>query len=292
MDDAGRPTAGAEAALQPPPAHPRGRDRGPGEAARLEGPAHRGRRARRPGGALPRRRRRRDDRDRRLRRRRPVEPPAPGHPLDRPRRREEDRLGSQDDQRPEPRREGRGSRGDARGRQRRPAHRRLRCRPRRDRHVRDALHPQRRRRRREHPRRPRERLPLRGPADRLPAVRGPVLPLPLPDPAAAGARARLLRGRRAGRRARDHGPAPGQRGPEDPARDRGHARGDDCSCSMPSTARSPSCKLKRDPKCPVCSDAAVEARKAGRSLSTTSVGADAPFALGGSWGAPASGVRA
>ena len=51
-------------------------------------------------------------------------------------------------------------------------------------------------------------------------VRGPVLPLPLPDAAAARARARLLGGRRAGRRARDHGPAPGQRGPQAAARDR------------------------------------------------------------------------
>jgi molybdopterin/thiamine biosynthesis adenylyltransferase/rhodanese-related sulfurtransferase len=46
-------------------------------------------------------------------------------------------------------------------------------------------------------------------------------------------------------------------------------------------------KLKRDPACPVCSDEAVEARKAGRPLSTTSLGADAPFALGGSWGVAA-----
>jgi molybdopterin/thiamine biosynthesis adenylyltransferase/rhodanese-related sulfurtransferase len=45
-------------------------------------------------------------------------------------------------------------------------------------------------------------------------------------------------------------------------------------------------KLRRDERCPVCSDEAVEARKAGRPLATTSVGADAPFALGGSWGAP------
>ncbi len=38
-------------------------------------------------------------------------------------------------------------------------------------------------------------------------------------------------------------------------------------------------QLRRDPKCPVCSDEAVEARKAGRPLATTSVGADAPFLL-------------
>jgi molybdopterin/thiamine biosynthesis adenylyltransferase/rhodanese-related sulfurtransferase len=38
--------------------------------------------------------------------------------------------------------------------------------------------------------------------------------------------------------------------------------------------------LRRDPDCPVCSDAAVEARKAGRPLDVTSVGADARFVLG------------
>jgi sulfur-carrier protein adenylyltransferase/sulfurtransferase len=36
-------------------------------------------------------------------------------------------------------------------------------------------------------------------------------------------------------------------------------------------------KLRRDPACPVCSDAAVEARKAGRPLAVANVGADAPF---------------
>ena len=40
-------------------------------------------------------------------------------------------------------------------------------------------------------------------------------------------------------------------------------------------------KLRRDPNCPVCSDAAVEARKAGRPLATAGVGGDAPFLLGG-----------
>jgi sulfur-carrier protein adenylyltransferase/sulfurtransferase len=46
-------------------------------------------------------------------------------------------------------------------------------------------------------------------------------------------------------------------------------------------------KLKRDPNCPVCSDAAVEARKAGRPFATAAVGGDAPFLLGGSFGATA-----
>jgi molybdopterin/thiamine biosynthesis adenylyltransferase/rhodanese-related sulfurtransferase len=38
-------------------------------------------------------------------------------------------------------------------------------------------------------------------------------------------------------------------------------------------------KLRRDPNCPVCSDAAVEARKAGRPLAVANVGADAPFLM-------------
>jgi molybdopterin/thiamine biosynthesis adenylyltransferase/rhodanese-related sulfurtransferase len=50
-------------------------------------------------------------------------------------------------------------------------------------------------------------------------------------------------------------------------------------------------KLKRDPNCPVCSDAAVAARKAGRPLKVATVGADEPFVLG-SIGVPSSGARA
>ena len=38
-------------------------------------------------------------------------------------------------------------------------------------------------------------------------------------------------------------------------------------------------QLRRDPECPVCSDAAVEARNAGRPLAVSSVGGDAPFAM-------------
>ena len=38
-------------------------------------------------------------------------------------------------------------------------------------------------------------------------------------------------------------------------------------------------QLRRDPNCPVCSDAAVEARKTGRPLAVTNVGADAPFVM-------------
>ena len=50
-------------------------------------------------------------------------------------------------------------------------------------------------------------------------------------------------------------------------------------------------KLKRDPNCPVCSDAAVAAREAGRPLAVATVGADEPFVLG-SIGVPSSGARA
>lgn len=39
-------------------------------------------------------------------------------------------------------------------------------------------------------------------------------------------------------------------------------------------------KLRRDPACPVCSDAAVAARAAGAPLAVATVGQDAPFALG------------
>jgi molybdopterin/thiamine biosynthesis adenylyltransferase/rhodanese-related sulfurtransferase len=38
-------------------------------------------------------------------------------------------------------------------------------------------------------------------------------------------------------------------------------------------------KLRRDPNCPVCSEAAVEARTAGRPLAVANVGADAPFLM-------------
>ncbi|MFL5778284.1 MAG: molybdopterin-synthase adenylyltransferase MoeB [Chloroflexota bacterium] len=46
-------------------------------------------------------------------------------------------------------------------------------------------------------------------------------------------------------------------------------------------------QLRRDPDCPVCSDRAVEARKAGRPLALATPGADAAFALGGSFGSTA-----
>ena len=100
---AGRPQQRPEAALQPPPADPRGRREGPAAAARVEGAAHRRRRSRVPGGALPRGRRRRHDRHRRLRRRRPLEPPAPDPAHERPGRRAQGRVGPEDARGPQSR---------------------------------------------------------------------------------------------------------------------------------------------------------------------------------------------
>ena len=78
---------GAARALLAPPARARDRARGPDEAARVQGAAARRRRARLADRALPRGGRRRHARHRRRRRGRPLQPPAPGHPHDRPHRR-------------------------------------------------------------------------------------------------------------------------------------------------------------------------------------------------------------
>ena len=83
LEAADRAHEGAEGPLQPAPAHPRGRVRGPGEAARVEGAADRRRWPRIAGRAVSRRGGRRDHRDHRLRRRRRVQSPAPDHPHDR-----------------------------------------------------------------------------------------------------------------------------------------------------------------------------------------------------------------
>ena len=82
----------ARALLAPHPAA-RGRRRGPDQASELQGAAAGRRRARLADRALPGRGRDRHARPRRRRRRRRVEPAAPGHPLDRPRRRPQDRVG-------------------------------------------------------------------------------------------------------------------------------------------------------------------------------------------------------
>ena len=81
---AGLHARAAPALLAPLPAA-RDRPRGPAEAPRRQGAAARRRRPGLADGALPRRRRRRHARRRRRRRRRRLEPPAPGHPHDRPR---------------------------------------------------------------------------------------------------------------------------------------------------------------------------------------------------------------
>ena len=107
VDAPATPDAGPAVALQPAPAHPRGRDRGPGQAARLEGADRRRGRARQPGGAVPRRGGCRHARHRRLRRRRGEQPPAPGHPFDRAPRRQEGRIRPADHPGAQPRREGR-----------------------------------------------------------------------------------------------------------------------------------------------------------------------------------------
>ena len=164
-------------------------------------------------------------------------------------------------------------RGDARRGQRRADHRRLRRDPRRHRHVRDPLHPQRRGGRGRHPGRPRQRLPVRGPAHDLRPVRGPVLPLPVPDPAAARARAGLLRGRRPRRRARASSAC------SRPTRRSRSCSGSatrspaGCCCSMPSRPSSPSSSSGATRTARSARDAAVEARKAGRPLATVAASA-------------------
>ncbi len=50
-------------------------------------------------------------------------------------------------------------------------------------------------------------------------------------------------------------------------------------------------KLRRDPECPVCSDAAVEARRAGRPLEVAGVADGQPFVLGGPVGGTVGAVR-
>ena len=90
--DPARPLARAALALQPPPAHPRGRRGRAAAPARRARPPHRRRRARLARVALPRSGRRRHARHRRRGRRRRVEPPAPDRALDRPARRAEGRA--------------------------------------------------------------------------------------------------------------------------------------------------------------------------------------------------------
>ena len=158
---------------------------GQAKAARFEGAAHRGGWPRVAGGALSRGGGCRDDRHRRLRHRRPEQPPAPDHPHDRSDRGAQGRVREALDQRTQPRDQRGRPRGDARRRERRSDHRGLRRHPRWDRHLRDALHPQRRGGGGRHPGHPRVGLPVRRAAHDVHPVRGPVLSLPVSDAAAA-----------------------------------------------------------------------------------------------------------
>ena len=107
-----------------------------------------------------------------------------------------------------------------------------------------------------------------------------MLPLPVPDPAAAGARARLLRGRVLG-------VVPGIMGmlQANEVLKLLLGIGDTLTGRLllfdALDASFTELKLKRDPACPVCSDEAVEARKAGRPLAVAGVGDSEPFVLGG-----------
>ena len=92
---------------------------GPGQAAREQGPAPRGGRARLPGRPLPGRRRRGHARHRRHGRGRRLQPAAPDPPQPRPGRRAQGRLGQEDADRPQPRRQ--------RGHLRHPARRPRTC---------------------------------------------------------------------------------------------------------------------------------------------------------------------
>ena len=87
----------------------------------------------------------------------------------------------------------------------------------------------------------------------LQALRGPVLSLPVSHAAAAGAGARLLRGRRAGRRARHDGPAPGDGGHQGPAGHRRPAVRPAAHLRRPRRSFS-ELQLRRDPHCPACGD--------------------------------------
>ncbi|CAA9524289.1 MAG: Molybdopterin-synthase adenylyltransferase, partial [uncultured Thermoleophilia bacterium] len=224
VGDAGHPRRRQAAALLAPPAHPGGRRDGAGEAPELEGPAPRRGRARLAGRPVPGRGRGRDDRDRRRRRRGRLQPPAPDPARDGPHRSAEGRVGPADDRGAEPGRDrGRVPRA-AHLRERRPDPRGLRRDRRRHRQLPDPVSAERREPGPPRADRPRVDLPLRGSADRLPAVRRAVLPLPLPRAAARRDGALVRGGRRPRRAARHHGHPPGHRGAEAPARDRRAAR--------------------------------------------------------------------
>ena len=76
----------------------------------------------------------------------------------------------------------------------------------------------------------------------------------------------------------DPGPAPGKRGAQGPARDRQHA-GRPALLFDALETEFTELKLRRDPNCPVCSDAAVQARAEGRRCQVDGVDVDAPFLM-------------
>ena len=103
------------------------------------------------------------------------------------------------------------------------------------------------------PRRARVDLPFRGSGHGLQAARGPLLSLPLPRAAAAGAGAVMLGGWSAGRAARNHRLAPGERGDQAGRADRRASRRTAALFDALYTEFS-EVKIERNPNCPVCGD--------------------------------------
>ena len=106
-----------------------------------------------------------------------------------------------------------------------------------------------------------------------------MLPLPVPDPAAARARARLLGRRRPRRRARASSGLLQANEALKVLLGIGETLAGRLLLFDALETEFTELRLRRDPKCPVCSDAAVEARKAGQPLTVDSVGTDVPFAM-------------
>ncbi len=102
--------------------------------------------------------------------------------------------------------------------------------------------------------------------------------MPVPDPAAAGARPWLLRGRRLG-------VVPGILGLLQTNEALkvllgiGNTLAGRLVLFDALETEFTELQLRRDPNCPVCSDEAVAARRDGRPLTTTTLGADAPFLM-------------
>ena len=190
------------------------------------------------GGAVPGGGRRGHAGDRRQRRGRPVQPPAPGDPHHRPRRRAQGRLGRADDRRHQPRRRRRQVPGAPGRLQHHGDHRGLRRDRRRPGQLPHPLPAQRRLGAAAHPGGVGGHPGLRRPAVGVRPLRGAVLPLPVPR-ASAGRAGALLRGqRRAGRAPRNDGPAAGHRG--DQAGDRPGRSADRAPAAVRRPGRRPS----------------------------------------------------